>query len=224
MATPRQCCARWRPVPEIEPSAAVDEPGFWPWQHLYANALVSTGRLDDAERFLARHEPLAAARAHGTMIARLGVVRGRLQAARGDRDGAAAAFEPRSVPSTSKRGRLTVRTCSSRTVSSSVGRAGGARPPTLLTAAADTFSALGARPALERTERELVASGLRPSREGGQLTPQELTVARLVATGHSNREVAADLQLSVKTVEVHLTRVYAKLGIGSRTQLARHLT
>ena len=47
---------------EIEPSAAVDEPGFWPWQHLYANALVSTGRLDDAERFLARHEPLAAAR------------------------------------------------------------------------------------------------------------------------------------------------------------------
>jgi DNA-binding NarL/FixJ family response regulator len=65
---------------------------------------------------------------------------------------------------------------------------------------------------------------LRPSREGtGQLTPQELTVARLVATGHSNRKVAADLQLSVKTVEVHLTRIYAKLGIDSRTQLASHL-
>ena len=52
----------------------------------------------------------------------------------------------------------------------------------LLTDAAETFAALGARPALDRTERELVASGLRPSRDGGQLTPQELTVARLVAT------------------------------------------
>ena len=80
------------PVPEIEPSAAVDEPGFWPWQHLYANALVSTGRLDDAERFLARHEPLAAARGHATASARLAVVRGRLEAARGERDAAAVAF------------------------------------------------------------------------------------------------------------------------------------
>jgi DNA-binding NarL/FixJ family response regulator len=66
---------------------------------------------------------------------------------------------------------------------------------------------------------------LRPSRDRGaaDLTPQELTVARMVATGHTNREVAADLQLSVKTVEVHLTRIYAKLGIASRTQLARRL-
>ena len=210
------------PVPEIEPSAAVDEPGFWPWQHLYANALVSAGRLDDAERFLARHEPLAAARAHGTMIARLAVVRGRVEAARGDRDGAAAAFE-RAAEHVEARpyDRAHVHLAHGQFLRREGRRRSAAD---LLTAAAATFSALGARPALERTERELVASGLRPSREGaGHLTPQELTVARLVATGHSNREVAADLQLSVKTVEVHLTRIYAKLGIGSRTQLARHL-
>ena len=210
------------PVPEIEPSAAVDEPGFWPWQHLYANALVSTGRLVDAERFLARHEPLAAARAHGTMMARLGVVRGRLQTAQGDREGAAAAFE-RAAEHVEARpyDRALVQLAHGQFLRREGRRRSAAD---LLTAAAVTFSALGARPALERTERELVASGLRPSREGsGQLTPQELTVARLVATGHSNREVAADLQLSVKTVEVHLTRIYAKLGIGSRTQLARQL-
>ena len=49
------------------------------------------------------------------------------------------------------------------------------------------------------------------------------TVAQLVASGCSNREVANDLQLSVKTVEVHLTRIYAKLGISSRGQLAARL-
>ena len=45
-------------------------------------------------------------------------------------------------------------------------------------------------------------------------------MARLVATGKTNREVAAELLLSVKTVEVHLTRIYAKLGVSSRSQLA----
>ena len=53
--------------------------------------------------------------------------------------------------------------------------------------------------------------------------PGRPSVHQLVASGHSNREVASDLQLSVKTVEVHLTRIYAKLGIRSRTELARTL-
>ena len=211
------------PVPEIEPSAAVDEPGFWPWQHLYANALVSTGRLDDAERFLARHEPLAAARGHATAIARLAVVRGRLEAARGERDAAAVAFA-HALDVLGPLERPFDRAHVQLAHGQFLRREGRRRSAAgLLTDAAETFAVLGARPALDRTERELVASGLRPSRDGGQLTPQELTVARLVATGHSNREVAADLQLSVKTVEVHLTRIYAKLGIGSRTQLASHL-
>ena len=97
----------------------------------------------------------------------------------------------------------------------------------MLTAAAEGFDALGARRGFESAQRELVASGLKPTRRGEheavRLTPQELTVARLVASGSSNRDVAADLQLSVKTVEVHLTRIYAKLGIRSRGQLARRL-
>jgi DNA-binding NarL/FixJ family response regulator len=93
-----------------------------------------------------------------------------------------------------------------------------------LTRARETFAELRARPALERCERELVACGLKPNRRGSdqppELTPQEQAVARLVATGRTNREVAAELLLSVKTVEVHLTRIYAKLGISSRSQLA----
>jgi DNA-binding CsgD family transcriptional regulator len=66
-------------------------------------------------------------------------------------------------------------------------------------------------------------SGRRPT-AGGGLTPSERRVAELVADGLSNKEVAAQLFVSVYTVEEHLSNVYAKLGIRSRTQLARHLS
>ena len=93
----------------------------------------------------------------------------------------------------------------------------------VLANARDRFAAVGARPALERCERELKASGLAPKRPAakgaGRLTPQELTVTRLVIDGMTNREIAAELMLSTKTVEVHLTRLYAKLEVPSRTEL-----
>lgn len=53
------------------------------------------------------------------------------------------------------------------------------------------------------------------------LTPQELQVAALVAGGSTNKEAAASLFLSAKTIEFHLGNVYRKLGIRSRTELAR---
>ena len=77
--------------------------------------------------------------------------------------------------------------------------------------------------AVERVERELVACGLNPARRGtadrDRLTPQEREVRRLVARGMTNRAVAAELLVSTKTVEVHLTRIYSKLGVSSRAQL-----
>jgi DNA-binding NarL/FixJ family response regulator len=53
------------------------------------------------------------------------------------------------------------------------------------------------------------------------LTPQELQIARAVAAGKNNSEAAATLFISRKTVEAHLTRIYRKLGLGSRTELTR---
>ena len=57
----------------------------------------------------------------------------------------------------------------------------------------------------------------------GPLTPQELQVARLVARGATNREIAGELSVSTKTVEAHLSRTYRKLELRSRTELALHM-
>lgn len=66
--------------------------------------------------------------------------------------------------------------------------------------------------------------GRRESPRRGGLTDAEHRVAGLAADGLSNKEIAAHLMISVSTVETHLKRIYAKLGVGSRTQLARRLT
>ena len=94
-----------------------------------------------------------------------------------------------------------------------------------LRAALENFEALGAAPWTERARGELRATGetarKRDASTLGQLTPQELQVARLVGDGLSNKEVAAQLFLSPRTIDAHLRNVFAKLGITSRTQLAR---
>jgi DNA-binding CsgD family transcriptional regulator len=74
----------------------------------------------------------------------------------------------------------------------------------------------------ERAREELGRVGLRTRSTGG-LTTTESRVAELVAAGHTNKEVAAELFVSVKTVEVYLTRIYRKHGVRSRTELARAL-
>jgi DNA-binding CsgD family transcriptional regulator len=92
-----------------------------------------------------------------------------------------------------------------------------------LRAAMDVFRQLGARPWVRRTENELRAAGAikrRPVGHPDQLTAQETRVALAVARGATNREVAAELYLSPKTIEFHLGHAYRKLGIHSRTQLA----
>jgi DNA-binding CsgD family transcriptional regulator len=89
------------------------------------------------------------------------------------------------------------------------------------------FENLGADPWSRRARSELRATGERVAGRRGapssELTPQELRVALAVADGASNREAAATLFLSPKTVEHHLTSVYGKLGVRSRTALARRL-
>jgi DNA-binding CsgD family transcriptional regulator len=81
------------------------------------------------------------------------------------------------------------------------------------------FSELGAATWVERARRELQQVGGRVRQEG--LTAAELRVAVLVAEGRTNKEVAAALVLGERTVASHLTHIYAKLGVRSRTELAR---
>ncbi|MGW4461823.1 AAA family ATPase [Micromonospora sp. NPDC004704] len=96
----------------------------------------------------------------------------------------------------------------------------------LLRAAAATFDALGATAWAERSRAELRASGeslRRPTETAAVLTPQETQIARLAAEGRSNREIAERLFLSPRTVTTHLSRIYPKLGIRSRSELSRAL-
>lgn len=73
----------------------------------------------------------------------------------------------------------------------------------------------------ERAERELAMSGLRPLPGGKGLTPSEREVSRLAVAGLTNREIADDLSVSIKTVESHLTRVFVKLGVRHRVELVQ---
>lgn len=99
-----------------------------------------------------------------------------------------------------------------------------AREP--LTQALDEFERLGAKPWAERARSELRATGgaavgRRAPAAADQLTPHELQIAVLVAQGMTNREAAAALFLSPKTIEYHLGQIYRKLDVRGRSQLAR---
>ena len=81
------------------------------------------------------------------------------------------------------------------------------------------FEQLGAATWVEKARQELGSIGGRTREEG--LTAAERRVAVLVAEGRTNREVAGALFLGERTVASHLTHIYAKLGVRSRTELAR---
>jgi ATP/maltotriose-dependent transcriptional regulator MalT len=89
-----------------------------------------------------------------------------------------------------------------------------------LDGALNAFLSLGAPIWAENVRREMARIGGRAS-PSDDLTTTERRVAELVATGRSNREVAAELFVTVKAVEANLSRVYAKLGVSSRTEMAR---
>jgi DNA-binding CsgD family transcriptional regulator len=82
------------------------------------------------------------------------------------------------------------------------------------------FGQLGAGPWAQRAEADLARLGTRRA-SGPGLTSTERQVAGLVASGRTNREVAADLYMSLRTVEAHLSSIYRKLGVRSRSELAR---
>ncbi|NEK57872.1 AAA family ATPase [Geodermatophilus sabuli] len=96
-----------------------------------------------------------------------------------------------------------------------------------LQAARDAFEALGLPPWADRARAELRASGAAGGRRrpdaADQLTPQELQIAQLAATGLTNREIGERLYLSHRTVGAHLYRIFPKLGVSSRAALPAQL-
>ena len=94
-----------------------------------------------------------------------------------------------------------------------------------LRTALDFFERIGAGAFAERTRRELAATGehSRPRSDATRdmLTAQEAQIAQLVAEGMTNPQIASQLYISKSTVEYHLRKIYRKLGVTTRTQLAR---
>jgi DNA-binding CsgD family transcriptional regulator len=96
-----------------------------------------------------------------------------------------------------------------------------------LRVAHDMFTTMGAAAFARRAHRELLATGERVRKRtvetANQLTAQEAEIARLAGDGRSNGQIGATLHISARTVEYHLHKVFTKLGIRSRVQIARAL-
>ena len=204
-------------------AGGVGEPGVMRFVPDAVEALLMLGDFAQAERLLVDHERRVQALSRASGLASAGRCRGLLLAARGDAGSAIARIEEelnrRCSPCLSL-------------------RAGTYPPRARLGTPASTAQARCARSArrvaphlreprsglwAEKTRAELARIGGRaPS--PGTLTPTERRVAALVAQGRSTKEVAAALVVSAKTVEGHLSNIYAKLGVRSRAELAHRLS
>jgi DNA-binding CsgD family transcriptional regulator len=91
-----------------------------------------------------------------------------------------------------------------------------------LTHALELFERCGAALWAERARQELQRTGIRRTATG-ELTPTEDRIAALASQGATNREIAAQMFITVKTVEANLSRIYGKIGVRSRTELAARL-
>ena len=184
--------------------------------------LIAVGELEEADEVLATWQERAAALDRAWTLAILARCRGLLLAARGDVEGAFASFELALAehargtdPFHHARTLLALGRTQRRAKSRAAARA-------TLEEALARFEGLDAPLWAEQTRAELSRIGGRaPSR--GELTEGELRVAALVAEGRTNKEVAAALFLAERTVASHLTRVYAKLGVRSRSELTLRL-
>ena len=213
----------------LEPLAAellasgYGNPGVRPLLPDAIEALVGAGRFEAARRLLASLERGGRSLDNPWALAAAGRCTGLLAASEGDLEEALRAIERALVEheraaSPFERARTLL---AHGTVLRRAKRKRAARES--LERARDQFVQLGAALWAERALAELGRIGGRV-RGGHELTPTERSVAELVAQGKTNREVAAELFVSVHTVEASLTDIYDKLGVRSRSQLTRLLT
>ena len=211
-------------APAIEAIEQMDmrEPGFLPFVPDEVEALVALGELGDAERLTDRLDEQGRALDRAVALATAARCRGLISGARGDLAGAEAHLERALVEHA--RTQEPFETARTLLVAGALRRRmrqkKRAREP--LDRALRTFNDLGAPLWSEKAERELARIGGRAPAPT-ELTPTEAQIAELVAEGRTNREVAETLFVSIHTVEANLKRIYRKLDVRSRTELARKL-
>lgn len=201
------------------------QPGFWPWMDLWINHLIQSDRIDEAEPLLEAAEARIAGSGIASLQARLMASRARLRIQQGDLgagielfDASLAHISNTSLPLLHARLLYNYGTL--------VRRAGlRAHADALLAQAEERFASMNAGTFVENSRRERRAGGVgvHTPQPDGLLTAQEHEIAVLVAEGATNQEAAQRLFLSPKTIEYHLTRVYRKLGIRKRAELATAL-
>ena len=205
-------------------AGGVREPGSVRFTPDEIEALISLGRTEEAEALLGGLVRQAAHVDRASALAAAARCRGLLFAARGDLDSALASLqralvehERVSMPFEQARTLLALGTTRR--------RARMKRPAReALEQALAIFEQLGARIWVERARAELARIGGRRATATGELTPTEQRIATLAAEGRSNKEIAYALFVTPKTVGTQLSRIYRKVGVHSRTELARHLS
>jgi DNA-binding CsgD family transcriptional regulator/tetratricopeptide (TPR) repeat protein len=186
-------------------------------------AMTQVGRLDDAERWAELLVANGARLDRAWMLAVGGRCRGLVLASRGDLEGALEATEGalaqhERVPMPFERART-------RLLHGRLQRRLRRQDlaATTLRATVDEFERLGTPLWADHARDQLARTNIGP-RETAALTPSELRVAELAATGMTNRDMATTLFISPKTVEATLSRVYRKLNIHSRAELGRRMS
>ena len=213
--------ARFAAAENVAAAADQVEPATRWWGGEHVEGLLELDRIDDAVAVLDEWEAGARRLDRGWVVADATRCRGLVAAARGDVSVAEellaeAAERHRSADDPFGRARSLL-------ALGIVRRRGRQKRAArdAIEEAARSFDEIGADGWAGRAESELGSIGGRTRSD--DLTPAERRVAELVARGRTNREVAAALFLAERTVESHLSRVYAKLGVRSRTELARRL-
>ena len=221
----RSAHQRLGPFAEAVPAVGAAEPGLCRFLPDEIEALTRLGDLGPAEALLKPFEARSAELGRGWGVATASRCRGLLLAARGDLDAAGAALET----GRAMHQRLAMPFEEARTLlaAGEVHRRARHKHKALesLHAALMIFQRLGAPRWQERVLGELARVGTRATPHGAApaLTAAEQRVAGLVAAGRTNAETAAELFMGQRTVEAHLSRVYHKLGVRSRTELCRIL-
>ena len=207
----------------IAESIGLIEPGQWRFHADHVEALIGLGELERAEALRDRLEARGRAGDRPWALATAARCRGLLLEARGHRDEALAAFtdalrehERLPVPFERARTLLALGSVQRRANQKRVARES-------LDQALSVFDELGAPLWAEKARVEMGRIGGRSAPRRGELTATEQAIADLVAAGHTNEEVAAALSLSPRTVAWNLSKIYRKVGVRSRTQLAAGL-